>query len=510
MKNMFTGMIVTAMCLSMASSHVQAAQKTSQISPQKVIAAVDNVSPTIDKVSQDLWNYSEISLLELKSADYLKKILKENSFELTSEGTSGIPTAFVAEYGSGKPVIGIFLEYDALPELGNEAVPHKVPRKDGVTAGHGCGHNLVGSGALGASLAIKNLMKENKIPGTLRAYVAASEETEGAKVYMARDGVFNDVEAMLHWHPMGFASVVNIRTNALSHVYVEFKGKTAHAAMEPWKGRSALDAVEIFLHSVNMMREHIQPTARVHYIIKNGGTAPNIVPEIASVQMTYRDISRPLVEEGVAWLKDMAKGAALATQTKGLAIDYFGLYDILPNTPMAERMQQHLEFVGLPEYTEKEITFAKELQKSAGLEQSGMPTQIMPLPNEPTQGASMDMGDPSWLAPTMGVMIPSLPNGIGVHTWMATASHGMSIGRKAAVKAAKILALTGMDLLTDADFLQKAKDDFAKRTKGTKYKSPINDLIKEPVGLPDDMRSHGRVFDLKESLYKTAEDDYQK
>ena len=505
--NKFTGIMVTAMCLSMASSHLQAAQKTSPISPQKVIAAVDNVSPLINKVSKDLWNYSELSLVELTSSQYLKKILKENSFELTSEGSSGIPTAFVAQYGSGKPVLGIFLEYDALAGLGNEAVPYKAPRKDGITAGHACGHNLIGAGALGAALAIKNLMQENKIPGTLKVFGAAAEETEGAKTYQARAGLYNDVDAMLHWHPYNYAALFNLKTNALSHMYIEFEGQTAHAGMEPWHGRSALDAVEIFLHSVNMMREHIRPSARVHYVIKDGGTAPNVVPGKASVKLTYRETSRPFVEEGVAWIKDMVKGAALATQTTGIAVDYFGLYDVLPNAPMAERMQRHLELVGLPEYTQKEITFAKELQKSAGLEQSGMATEVMANPNELAIGASTDVGDPSWLAPTMGVIMPAIPKGVGVHTWMATASHGTSIGRKAAVAAAKVLALTGMDLLMDADLLQRAKDDFARRTKGTVYKSPINDLIKEPVGLPDEMRSHESVLDLKESIYKTAEDD---
>ena len=495
------------MSLFMASNLVQAAQEPTSISPEMVLTAVEKVSPTIEKVGQDLWKYSEVSLVELKSSNYLKKILKNNGFKLTSEGTAGVPTAFIAEFGSGKPVLGIFLEYDALPGLGNEAAPHKAPRKDGVTAGHGCGHNLIGSGALGAALTIKNLMKENNIPGTLRVFGGAAEEAEGAKVYMARAGLYKDVDAMLHWHPLNVASVINMKTTAISHVYIEFKGKTAHAGLNPWEGRSALDAVEIFLHSVNMMREHVRPTARIHYVIKNGGMATNVVPDKASVLLTYRDQSRHLVEDGVAWLKDMTKGAALATQTTGMAVDYFGLYDLLPNTPMAERMQRYLEMVGLPEYTEEEITFAKELQKSAGLKQAGMTTQIMPLPNEPVMGASTDVGDPSWLTPTMGVLMPAAPEGVGVHTWMATASHGTSIGTKAAIAAAKVLALTGMDLLTDADLLRKAKEDFAKRTKGVEYKSPINALIKEPVGLPDDMRSHGSVLDLKEIIYKKAEDD---
>ena len=488
-------------------SSTLAAESKTIVSSEEVVNAVEKVSPKIEEVGMKLWELSEVSLLEVESSKYLKDELKENGFKITSEGTSGVPTAFVAEFGSGKPVLGIMLEYDALPELGNEAVPHKEPRKDGVTAGHGCGHNLIGAGALGAALAIKDLMEDKKIAGTLRVYGGAAEETEGAKVYMARDGFFGDVDAMLHWHPLNAASVMNIRTAAQSQMYIEFIGRTAHAGFTPWHGRSALDAVEIFLVSVNMMREHVRPTARIHYIIKNGGVAPNVVPEKASVILTYRDESRAFVEEGVAWLKEMANGAALATQTKALAVDYYGMYDLLPNTPLAKRMQEHLELVGLPQYTEQEIAFAKSLQKAAGVEPTGMTDKIRPLPDEPTVGGSTDVGDVSWQTPTMGVLMPAAPEGIGVHTWMATASHGTSIGVKSAVGAAKVLALAGMDILVDRAFLDQVNKDFEKRTAGFEYKSPIDAKIKEPVGLPDEMRSHGSVLDLKESFHKQAEDD---
>jgi len=334
-----------------------------------------------------------------------------------------------------------------------------------------------------------------------------AEETEGAKVYMARDGLFDDLDAMLHWHPLNVAVIGNIRSTAQSQLYIEFKGKTAHAGMNPWDGRSALDAIELFLHSVNMMREHIKPTARIHYIIKDGGVAPNVVPEKASVVMTFREQSRADVEKAVAWLKDMAKGAALATQTEGLAVDYYGMYGLLPNTPLAERMQKHLEEVGLPQYSDEEISFAKTLQKEAGVEPLGMTKDILPLPNEISVGGSTDVGDVSWITPTMGLLMPTSPQGIGVHTWMATASHGTSIGTKAAVAAAKVLALTGMDILTEKSFVQQAKEDFEKRTEGFTYKSPIPEIIKEPVGLPDKMRTHGSILDLKEDFYKTAADD---
>ncbi|WP_291326150.1 amidohydrolase [Desulfovibrio sp. UCD-KL4C] len=486
---------------------VFAAKSKSTVTSEEALQATEEVSQTIQEVGMKLWDISEISLQEVESSKYLKNILKKNEFKLTSEGTSHVPTAFIAEYGTGAPVLGIMLEYDALPGLGNEAVPYKQPRKDHITSGHGCGHNLIGAGALGAALALKNLMKEKEISGTLRVYGGAAEETEGAKVYMARDRLFDDVDTMLHWHPLNVAGVANIRSAALSQMYIEFSGKAAHAGLNPWDGRNALAAVEIFLHSVNMMREHIRPTARIHYIIKNGGEAPNIVPDKASVLLTCRDENREYVEKSVVWLKSMAEGAALATQTEALAVDYYGVHDLLPNTPLAERMQHHLEKIGVPQYTKQEIKFAKRLQKEAGLEETGMTKDIMFLPNEQTLGGGTDVGDVSWQTPTMGLIMPASPEGIGVHTWMATASHGSSIGTKAAIASAKVLTLMGIDLLLDNKLLKQVKDDFLKRTKGFVYQSPINPAIKEPVSLPKSMRSYESALELKNSFYKQAGDD---
>ena len=481
------------------------AQMTQQ--NQDVLGAVEKAQPVIEEVAQKLWDISEVSLLELKSSDYLKGVLKENGFKITSEGTAGAPTAFIAEYGTGKPILGIMLEYDALPGLGNEAVPEKQARKDGITAGHGCGHNLIGAGALGAALALKDYMSSKGIAGTLRVYGGAAEETEGAKIYMAREGLFDDLGAMLHTHPLDVASVMSIRTAAQSQMYIEFTGKTAHAGQSPWLGRSALDGVELFLHGVNDMREHVHPTARIHYIIVNGGLAPNIVPEKASVKLTFREENRAAVEAGVVWIKDIAQGAALMTQTKALAVDYYGMYDLLSNTPLAERMQKYYEAVGVPAFTAEEQAFAKELQKVSGVAQTGMTDKVEPMPNEPTTGGSTDVGDVSWLTPTMGILIPAEPQGISVHTWMATASHGTGIGTKAAITASKVLALTGADLLTDPAFRQQVKADFAKRTQGFTYKSPLPEIIKEPVGLPDNMRKHGTIGDLKAAVIKQSEGD---
>ena len=484
------------------------AASAQNLAPEKIHSAVDQVAPIIEDTAKGLWKLSELPLVEFKSSAYLMKILEDNGFMIKSKGTAGVPTAFVAEYGSGKPIIGIMTEYDALPGLGNEPVTKKEPRKDGVTSGHGCGHNLIGAGGLGAALALRNLMEENKTPGTIRVYGAAAEESEGAKVYMAREGVFNDVDAMLHWHPMNVAGLWYARTAAVGMLYVEFNGKTAHAGLEPWKGRSALDAVELFTHGVNMMREHVEPTARLQYIIPKGGVAPNVVPDFATVKMFYRDIDRAHVEKSMIWLKQIAKGAALATQTETLAVDYFGMHDLLPNTTMATRMQQHLEAVGIPSYTDEEIAFAKEIQKSVGVEPTGMTKDIIPLPAQvPTMGGSTDVGEASWITPTMGTFMPTMPENIGVHTWMATSCHGMSIGFKGAANAAKVLTATGWDLLTDAKFLAEVQVEFKERTEGFTYKSPIPDIIKEPVLLPEDMKKHESVIELKEYFKKHAHEE---
>jgi len=477
-----------------------------QPSTDQTIAAVERVAPTIEDVAAKLWDLSELSMLEVESSAYLKDVLQKNGFKITSEKTADVPTAFIAECGSGKPILGIMLEYDALPGLGNAAVPRKEARKDGNTAGHACGHNLIGAGALGAALALKNLMQQNDTPGTLRVYGGASEETEGAKVYMARAGLFKDLDAMLHWHPAPITVIGNVRASAQQQVYIEFTGKTAHAGNDPWNGRSALDAVELFLHAVNNMREHVKPTSRIHYVIRNGGSAPNIVPDKASIQLTFRAESRADVEKGVAWLEDMAKGAGLMTQTKPFFVPYFGMYDLLPNGPLARRMQSHLETVGIPTYTNEENEFAVNLQKAAGSKPTGMANRVQPLPNEPAVGGSTDVGDVSWIVPTMGLAVESMPQGLGLHTWMATASHGTSIGTKSAVTAAKVLAMTGWDILTDEKLREDMKADFARRTRGFTYESPIPDLIKEPVSLPDKMRKYGSVLDLKEAILNQTAD----
>jgi aminobenzoyl-glutamate utilization protein B len=451
--------------------------------------AVEQVRPTIEHLASDLWRLAELSLQEVQSARLILDQLQGEGFTVTSKGTAGVPTAFVAEWGSGRPRLGVLAEYDALPGLGNAAVPRREPRSDQVASGHGCGHNLLGAAAIGAAIALKHLMEANHLPGTLRVYGCAAEETEGAKIYMARQGLFDDLDAVLHWHPGADAAVSNIRSAATNSVRIEFFGKAAHAGAAPWLGRSALHAAELCAHGLNLMREHVEPTARIHYIFEQGGEAPNVVADYSRIRLYVRDIDRTHVEASTAWIKEIAAGAAQATQTRGVALVYSGMYDLLPNRPLAERMQSHLERVGVPEYTEEELAFARELQTSFGVEAQGMATTTSPLPDdEPAFGFSTDVGDVSWCTPTMGCGMPTVPLEVGLHTWAATACHGTSIGVKGAMAVARVLTATGVDLLTDAELRRAARADFERRTQGKPYVSPLGPEMERPLEIPDWVR----------------------
>jgi aminobenzoyl-glutamate utilization protein B len=446
---------------------------------------VEQTGPVIEHLANELWQLSELSLLEVKSAQRIIDVLREQGFTITSTGTANVPTAFIAEWGTGKPVLGLLAEYDALPGLGNEAVPYRMPRKDATSSGHGCGHNLFGATIIGAAIALKQQMSKENIPGTIRVYGCAAEETEGAKVYLVREKLFSDVDAVLHWHPGDRAATTNIRSLATNSLRIEFFGRSAHAGGTPWLGRSAVHAAEIFAHGVNLMREHVEPTARIHYIYEKGGEAPNIVPDYARVRLYVRDIDRERVAASTAWIKQIAQGAALATQTRAETLVHHGMYDLLPNIPLAERVQLHLERIGVPSYTEEELEFARETQRNYGVESQGMTTKIEELPDDTAFiGASTDVGDVSWNVPTMGCTMPTLPIGVPVHTWAATACHGMSIGLKGALYAARVLAATGMEIMTDAELRQQAWADFQRRTNGKTYRSPLADEMLHPLGVP--------------------------
>jgi aminobenzoyl-glutamate utilization protein B len=448
----------------------------------RIAEALDATRPAIERISAEVWDLCELSLEEVESAEVHMRELEKAGFEV-SRGASGIPTAFVAErrFGEG-PVVGFLSEYDALPGLGNEAVPRRQSRADGKTSGHGCGHNLLGAALTGAAIATARVLESEAIPGTVRVYGCAAEESEGAKVYMARDGLFDDADACLHWHPWSMAAVMNMRLAATNAIRIAFRGRTAHAGMEPWSGRSAVHALELAAHGINLMREHLEPTARTHYVFEEAGEAPNVVPDYARMLLLVRDVDRAHVLATTEWVREIAEGAALATQTEPQVEVFFGLHDLVPNGPLAERMQEHLDAVGVPAWTDEEQSFARECQANMGLSEAGLAGDVVPLQPEVAIGGSSDVADVSWNAPTMGVVMPTVPIGVSMHTWAVTACGGTSIGLKGALAASRVLTATAVDVLTDAELRAAAHADFERRTAGFEYVSPIPEDQAGPRG----------------------------
>lgn len=445
--------------------------------------AITAATPAIERISAEVWELAELSLEETASAQVHVRELESAGFTITSSGTSGQPTAFIAEWeqGAGGPRIGFLPEYDALPGLGNAAVPRQEPAANGKVSGHGCGHNLLGAGCTGAAIALKSAMEQNGAPGLVRVYGSAAEETTGAKVYMARDGHFADLDACLAWHSAPIAATGFVRTAAVNNIRVEFHGKTAHAGIDPWHGRSALDALELFCHGLNLMREHVKPTVRMHYVIESGGATPNVVPDYARLALFVRDVDRDGVESTTQWARELAEGAAMGTQTRATFTVAFGLYDLLPNGPLIERLYDHLQTVGVPAWTEDEQAFARECQRNFGVPELGLIPQPLPLIPDRTEGGSTDVGDVSWNAPTVAFLYPSFPIGVGLHTWPVTACGGMSIGLKAAVGAATILARTAHDLMMKPELRTAVRSDFEKRRAGRAYVSPLTQVNAAPT-----------------------------
>lgn len=436
-----------------------------------LINEVKSLETEIWELAHNVWTLSELSLEEQESSRLEAKYLADNDFVISDHGIGGLDFAWVATWGSGKPVIGITVEFDALPGLGNEITTEKTPRKDGNPNGHGCGHNLIGAGAICAAVALKNHLKKNNINATLKVFGCPAEELITGKNFMAKAGAFDDLDACLHWHPLNKTTPFNVKTPAVSSLRIEFFGKTSHAGLAPWAGRSAAHAAEIFVHGINAMREHLIPEARVHYLIEKAGSASNVVSDYAKINLGYRGTDAENVMKQVNWINDIAKGAALITQTTEKVTDLAGTYDILPNQAMADRIMQYLNQLGAPKWTDEEQTFAKQMQKSEGYDEVGLSSVITPDPKGIPVGGASDVGDISYITPTMGLAVACWPSGFAPHTWAATACNGMSIGQKGMMRAAEVLALIGLDLIADAEFLAAAKSEFLERTGGKKYKS---------------------------------------
>ena len=451
---------------------------------QTAIEHVERRSDELTSVNKAIWNFAEVGLQEHQSAALLVEKLKSHGFEVET-AVSGMPTAFVASYGSGKPIIGILAEYDALPDMSQKVAPYREPLLEGA-AGHACGHSGLGTGALGAALAVKRSMREHNLSGTIRLYGTPAEETLIGKVYMFLDGQFDDLDVCLHWHPSTRNAAQGGSSKAMVSVKFTFKGIPAHGSGSPHQGRSALDAVELMNVGVNYMREHIKEDARIHYVVTNGGGQPNVVPPEATVWYFIRADVHQDVEQNFEWIQQIAKGAALMTQTKmSLQIDT-DCHEVIPNTPLTELIDLNMRAIGPPKFSVKEHLFAEKMQQPLAeqFNQTFRTTlnENVDKPGGSTKG-STDVGDISWKIPTGGLRTACLPEGSPGHSWQNVASIGSTIGEKGTIYAAKSLAATAVQLFENPELIAAAKADHDKRMKNRKYTTLIPKGQKVPKSI---------------------------
>lgn len=442
---------------------------------KSVITSVDNKKEALTALSDEIWAYAEVAFQETKSSKALADYAESQGFKV-ERGVAEMPTAFVATYGSGKPVIGVLGEFDALPGISQKTQPTKEAFQEG-GAGHGCGHNLFGVGSLAAAISIKELIEQGKLKGTIKFYGTPAEESGNGKVYMARAGLFNGLDLCFDWHPGTRTEASTQSSTAVVEYNVEFFGKAAHAAGDPWNGRSALDGLELFTDGINMLREHIKPSSRMHYVILKGGDVPNVVPEYAKVWIWIRDSKREEMDKIVERMKDIAKGGALMAGVETKVSLLSGTYEVLVNRTGAEYMHKNLEFLGPIQFTESEHDFAKAIQKATGVDQEGLIGEIGSLreTSENTGGGSTDTGDVSWIVPTIRMSATTGAVGAPWHSWAEVACAGMSIGHKGMMHAAKAMGMTIVDAFENEQLRMDVKAEFDERRKGHVYNAYLSD-----------------------------------
>jgi aminobenzoyl-glutamate utilization protein B len=468
------------------------AQDDAVWSPAKRTAAatIDRLAPALTDTSSTIWRHAEMALKETASAELLAGLLEADGFNV-QRGVSGMPTAFVAEYGSGEPVVAFLAEYDALPTLSQEVSAKQVPRIPGAP-GHGCGHNLFGTGSVGAGIALKAAMIAHDLPGTVRVYGTPAEEQGIGKVFMVRDGWFDDVTACLSWHPDDENKVDMQPSKALRSFEVTFYGRSAHAAGAPWKGVSALDAVEAFTTGLNLLREHMPETARIHYVITQGGDAPNVVPSRASIWLFTRGKDWPEQEtvyqhvlacvqgaDLMAWGEEIGDVAAGYRPPK---VDVFtGLYHYNPNESLARVMHGNLSLIGPAAYTAEQHTFARELQQAFGVDVVGMHDTISAFDPHaaPEPGGSTDVANISWICPTIDLSVANWPRDIPAHSWASTAASGSDAAASAMHVAAKVMACAAIDVLTRPAAVAAMQAEFEIASAAFPYLDPLG-----PEALP--------------------------
>jgi aminobenzoyl-glutamate utilization protein B len=443
-----------------------------------VISQLDKQYFHYSALAQRIWKLAEPGYMENETSKLLQKELQAQGLSIVT-GVADMPTSFVASFGKGAPVISILAEMDALPGLSQDSVPVRkslVPN----AYGHACGHNLFGVGSVAAAIAAKNYLQQSGKSGTIQLVGTPAEEgAGGGKTYLVKAGLFDKVDAVLHWHPGDGNSASPSSSLAYRVANFQFNGLAAHAAAAPEKGRSALDAVEAMNYMVNMMREHVTSTTRIHYVIKKGGLTSNIVPDYAEVEYTIRHPSAKGLEEVWARLMKTAQAAALGTETTMTYEVMAGLYNLLPNETLAKLMQKNLEQVGGNTYTADETEFATKIRKtvnSDNLPPLSRAAEIQPYKLNDVGSASTDVGDVSWVLPTVGLSTATWVPGVPAHSWQAVACDGMSIGFKGMLVAAKTISLTAIDLFQQPATIEQAKIELNKaRGEGFVYKSLAGD-----------------------------------
>jgi len=441
-----------------------------QSAQQVALARVESARPEMSRLNRQIWEWAEPSLLETRSSALLADYLEARGFRVT-RGVADMPTAFVAEWGDGGPVVGILAEYDALPGLSQKTETYKEPIREG-GYGHGCGHSVYGVACVLGGLAARDALVESGLPGRVRVYGCPAEELLIGKVYMARAGLFDDLDAAISWHPSDKTRASLGSSKAMVSVRYEFAGVASHASVSPHEGRSALDAVELMNVAVNFMREHIKQDARIHYVITDGGVQPNVVPPRASVWYYIRANAHEDVEAYLAWVDEIAESAARMARVQLVRRQMdTDCHELIPNRAMGEALDRALRLAGPPGFDESERRFAEEIQRSLPARPAGPPLndEIAPFDETGSSGGSTDIGDVSWIVPTEQFVAATHAVGSPGHSWQITACTGTSIGEKGGIVAAKTMACATLELIADEDLRSRARAEFAERRGNRAY-----------------------------------------
>jgi aminobenzoyl-glutamate utilization protein B len=462
---------VAALGLGLALAHRAAAQDAKD----QLARALDARQSSYAEVAMQIWDLAEVGYQEERSSALLQSQLRDAGFRIEA-GVEGMPTAFVASWGTGRPIIGILAEFDALPGFSQDAVP-EIKAIEGRRAGHACGHHLYGTASTAAAISVKEWLEQEGHTGTIRLYGTPAEEGGSGKVYMVRGGLFDDVDVVLSWHAADRNDAGPSTNLANKSAKFRFRGVSAHAAGAPDRARSALDGVEAMNLMANMMREHVPQETRIHYVITAGGNAPNVVPDYAEVYYYVRNPDPSLVEEIFERLVNVAEGAALGT---GTTMEYEiigGTYSRLPNMTLARVVDANLRKVGGISYTAEEQAFAEAIHPTLGPRAAPLGTQEVIQPFEMhTTYASSDAGDISWVVPSAAFTAATWVAGTPAHSWQAVAAGGTTIGTKAMMVAAKTLAMAAMDLYANPATIESARQEMEdKRGPDFRYRALLGD-----------------------------------